>query len=113
MSVYGLWDIRVNVLSDEDRCQGGNPGQAISQVKCFQAERGLRGEWHDRKTYHLIQDIFESKRDAINNCTGTTAVQLDSLGQIAMNSYPMEGSNRETWQIKEGTSFGRRSSRQA
>lgn len=63
----------------------------MSQVKC-QAERGaktgLKGEWHDHKSYCLIQDIFESKRDAINNDTGIAAINPDNPKQIAVNSHP-------------------------
>lgn len=103
MNEDGLWDTQASPLSDEDRCQGGSPGQAVSQAKHCQAERGLRGEWHDHTSYCLIQGSFENQRVAINNCTGTTAINLDHPRQIAVNSYPILGSDRETSQIKDST----------
>lgn len=65
----------------------------MSQVKFCQAERraktGLSDRQHDRKSYCLIQDIFESKKYDVNNYAGIAAINPNDPRQIAMNSHPI------------------------
>lgn len=100
---------RVNIES-------GVLGWILSLMKTEVGEKQCQGLWGsekgkdwgegwclDCKSYCQIQDKFKSKSDVINNYTEMklTVINLGDPRQIAMNGHPIQGSNRESSQIKD------------